>query len=104
MTMNCWDLFQLNGQDFIIAKTNKGDSCIDRLTENNQWKKTIKRHRPQVRFEKSNLAEEIAEVLAYFQGDITSFSFPIDLIGTSFQVAVWEATLAIPYGETMTYG
>jgi methylated-DNA-[protein]-cysteine S-methyltransferase len=29
---------------------------------------------------------------------------PLDLLGTPFQRSVWEALLAIPYGETHTYG
>jgi O-6-methylguanine DNA methyltransferase len=29
---------------------------------------------------------------------------PLDLLGTPFQRSVWAALLAIPYGETHTYG
>jgi methylated-DNA-[protein]-cysteine S-methyltransferase len=32
------------------------------------------------------------------------FSVAIDIQGTSFQKQVWEALLAIPFGETRTYG
>jgi methylated-DNA-[protein]-cysteine S-methyltransferase len=40
----------------------------------------------------------------YFAGTRTSFSVPVDLRGTSFQMNVWEALLAIPFGGTRTYG
>jgi len=40
----------------------------------------------------------------YFAGKRTSFSVPIDLRGTPFQIHVWEALLAIPFGQTRTYG
>ena len=40
----------------------------------------------------------------YFQGNRHSFELPLDLQGTSFQRAVWEALLSIPYGETRSYG
>ncbi|WP_208559425.1 methylated-DNA--[protein]-cysteine S-methyltransferase [Marinilactibacillus kalidii] len=40
----------------------------------------------------------------YFAGKRTTFSFPIEQIGTPFQLQVWEQLLTIPYGETITYG
>ncbi len=40
----------------------------------------------------------------YFAGQRMSFSVPIDLGGTPFQKNVWDALLAIPFGETRTYG
>ena len=44
------------------------------------------------------------ELSAYFAGDLTAFSVPIDWQGTRFQESVWQALLAVPYGETVTYG
>jgi methylated-DNA-[protein]-cysteine S-methyltransferase len=40
----------------------------------------------------------------YFAGTRTTFDGPLDLHGTSFQLAAWRALAAIPYGETRTYG
>ena len=40
----------------------------------------------------------------YFAGTRTSFDVPLDLHGTSFQLAAWRALAEIPYGETRTYG
>ena len=40
----------------------------------------------------------------YFAGRRTRFDLPLDLQGTPFQRRVWSALLAIPYGETLTYG
>lgn len=41
----------------------------------------------------------------YFAGVRTSFDLPLDLsAGTDFQRRVWEQLLAIPYGETISYG
>ena len=39
----------------------------------------------------------------YFAGDRTAFDLPLDLHGTSFQIAAWQALAEIPYGETRTY-
>lgn len=44
--------------------------------------------------------EEIQEFLA---GTRKSFSVPLALKGTPFQVSVWEALQNIPYGETRSY-
>lgn len=46
----------------------------------------------------------VAQVLEYLEGKRRRFELPLDLRGTPFQRAVWEALLAIPYGETRTYG
>ncbi len=44
-----------------------------------------------------------AELTAYFTGDLIRFNTPYRIFGTSFQRAVWEALLRIPYGETQSY-
>lgn len=40
----------------------------------------------------------------YFSGGIPDFTPPIHLIGTNFQIEVWNILRQIPYGKTMTYG
>ncbi len=40
----------------------------------------------------------------YFSGREPSFTPPLHLIGTPFQMEVWSILLSIPYGKTMTYG
>jgi len=49
------------------------------------------------------LAQAAAELDAYFAGTLTRFMVPLDFHGTAFQVAVWRALTAIPFGETRTY-
>ena len=41
---------------------------------------------------------------AYFSGLEPDFLPPLHLRDTAFRVTVWEALLAIPYGETVSYG
>ncbi|OKJ62318.1 cysteine methyltransferase [Streptomyces sp. CB02009] len=48
--------------------------------------------------------EAIRQLDAYFAGELTAFELPLNLIGTPFQLRVWEGLLRIPYGETRTYG
>ena len=40
----------------------------------------------------------------YLKGSRQTFDLPLDLRGTPFQLSVWEALDAIPYGETTSYG
>lgn len=44
------------------------------------------------------------ELAAYFAGKLRTFTVPLGLVGTPFQLSVWEALRQIPYGETRTYG
>jgi methylated-DNA-[protein]-cysteine S-methyltransferase len=50
------------------------------------------------------LLETERQLKEYFQGKRKSFSLKLDLIGTKFQNDVWQALLAIPFGETRSYG
>jgi methylated-DNA-[protein]-cysteine S-methyltransferase len=40
---------------------------------------------------------------AYFSGRSTTFDLPLAPVGTPFQLSVWSALVAIPYGETCSY-
>ncbi len=40
----------------------------------------------------------------YFRGSLRVFTCPLDLQGTAFQRACWQALCEIPYGSTCTYG
>lgn len=40
----------------------------------------------------------------YFRGSLRGFTCSLDLQGTSFQQACWQALREIPYGATCTYG
>ena len=40
----------------------------------------------------------------YFSGKEPDFMPPLHMIGSPFQIAVWEILRNIPYGKTMTYG
>jgi len=48
--------------------------------------------------------EVIAQLEAYFAGERRGFDLPLAPEGTPFQREVWSALLAIPYGETVSYG
>ena len=49
--------------------------------------------------------DDAARQLAdYFAGKRLDFDLPLAAVGTGFQQRVWEALVAIPYGETCSYG
>jgi O-6-methylguanine DNA methyltransferase len=45
----------------------------------------------------------IEQILEYLASERTHFDVPLDLRGTPFQRAVWDALLEIPYGESRSY-
>ena len=51
------------------------------------------------------LREAAGQIEAYFSGVLKVFDLPLDLsAGTDFQRTVWQALLALPRGQTCTYG
>ncbi len=40
----------------------------------------------------------------YFHGGRKTFDIPLLTVGTDFQKEIWNELLAIPYGETVSYG
>ena len=50
------------------------------------------------------LRSAVRELRAYFAGELRQFSLPLAPAGTPFQLDVWHALAAIPYGETTSYG
>lgn len=57
-----------------------------------------------VKEENKILQQARKEVEDYFAGKNIQFSGPFHMEGTSFQQAVWKEMLAIPYGQTRSYG
>jgi methylated-DNA-[protein]-cysteine S-methyltransferase len=44
-----------------------------------------------------------AQLRAYFNGKLKQFDLALAPVGTPFQLKVWKALLAIPYGELVSY-
>jgi methylated-DNA-[protein]-cysteine S-methyltransferase len=43
------------------------------------------------------------ELNEYFNKERTKFSIPLKMVGTNFQIEVWNELLRIPFGETESY-
>lgn len=67
----------------------------------------VERHLPSVtagaQENHAPFAESIAQLQAYFAGDLTRFELPLSAAGTAFQSGVWRALAEIPYGVTVSY-
>ncbi|MBM3673690.1 MAG: methylated-DNA--[protein]-cysteine S-methyltransferase [Actinobacteria bacterium] len=50
------------------------------------------------------LVSLVRQLDEYFAGERTEFELALAPEGTPFQLEVWEALRAIPYGETISYG
>ena len=66
----------------------------------------LRKERKTLQLEESEqaLRPYLGELHEYFAGQRRQFEIPLDLRGTDFQLACWQALLAIPYGETRSYG
>ncbi|MFL2123838.1 methylated-DNA--[protein]-cysteine S-methyltransferase [Marinilactibacillus psychrotolerans] len=92
---------------FYIAATENGlvyvGSSPQRFTELETWVSNLKVNTELIR-DDLILTLYISQLKEYLARQRTSFTFPVELIGTSFQIEVWNHLLTIPYGETTTYG
>lgn len=50
------------------------------------------------------ITEALAQLAAYFAGDLTEFDLPLRVQASEFQQAACDAMLRIPFGDTRTYG
>jgi methylated-DNA-[protein]-cysteine S-methyltransferase len=68
---------------------------------------TENRHRPRLPHDacrdESPLRQAQEQVEEFLAGQRLYFSLPLEMQGTPFQLRVWRALLAIPYGETASY-
>lgn len=101
-----WTLFTNNNWNMHIAATAQGlcfvgshNASIDELK---QWTQSRRRGVSLIQ-DNERLAPYIQELQEYLTGERQTFSLPIDIRGTSFQMAVWKALTEIPYGSTQSY-
>lgn len=56
------------------------------------------------RHDAAPFAHTIVQLAEYFAGQRRTFQVALAPAGTPFQLAVWQALRAIPYGKTVSYG
>ncbi|MFJ5770581.1 methylated-DNA--[protein]-cysteine S-methyltransferase [Psychrobacillus sp. NPDC093180] len=101
-----WTLFIHNEWRLYMAATENGLSYIGSqgkpYEEMEAWLAK--------RFPKLELVEDekaltpyMNELKEYLDGSRREFAMPVDLKGTAFQLAIWDALTKIPYGEKKSY-
>lgn len=100
------DLFPSPLGELRIAATERGVVRIGFARASPEYAAWLVRHlADHTRTSSLPTLEQLREELAdYFERRLTRFRVPLDLLGTPFQCAVWQALRDIPYGETWTYG
>lgn len=74
--------------------------------EEGVYKITLVKSIPEDYFEerKNDLGDKVvSELKEYFNGQRKEFDFPLIIVGTDFQRAVWKELKKINYGEVKTY-
>lgn len=49
------------------------------------------------------IQKTIVQLEEYFNKNRTEFDIPLDLVGTDFQIKVWNELISIPYSNTLSY-
>jgi len=91
-----------------LARTEHGLRFVE-FMERKSLKRMFASHAeqvPEAKWEPSllELKPVVDQLDGYFCGVLKRFDLHLDLVGTEFQLRVWRALCAIPYGETRTYG
>ena len=94
--------------DLTIGRSEKGICFLEFGTIANTGSAIVNRYKK--KFLKVDLIEEPSELQEakeqleqYFCGERNDFDLPLDLIGTRFQILVWNRVASIPYGVTKSY-
>lgn len=90
-----------------LAATGKGLVALDFINPlaNEDYLKLLKNRYPNFELIKDGkyIKEPLNQLKEYFSGHRKRFSCPLDLKGTPFQLKVWQALQAIPFGQTVSY-
>ena len=59
--------------------------------------------KPEWERDRGDLDGAARQLTEYFAGERQAFDLPLKLVGTPFQLRVWQELARIPFGETITY-
>ncbi len=93
--------------ELVLGASDRGCCLVEFADEGLETIKsrTRKRHDVDMVAADNGLLDDVEQQLnGYFAGSSSAFDLPLDLRGTRFQETVWRELLAIPYGQTRTYG
>jgi AraC family transcriptional regulator of adaptative response/methylated-DNA-[protein]-cysteine methyltransferase len=90
----------------LIAASESGVCAVSLGESNAQLEQRLRRELPHATIERDDdgsLTSVVVKVLGHLRGEGRAHDLPLDVRGTAFQQQVWQALLAIPYGETRSY-
>lgn len=89
----------------ILAATGKGICWLSFGDTDKQMETALREEFPKatVSRDASGLKPWMDELTRHFAGEQPHLDLPLDVRATAFQRRVWDALLAIPYGETRSY-
>lgn len=90
----------------LVAATEKGIVAVSIGDGEDELVAALKADFPKAQIERDDDAflDRVGSVMARLEGSEPHESLPFDIRATAFQWQVWERLLAIPRGETRTYG
>src|SRR5690625_957718 len=106
MTIVYWSTLLYENWEIHVAATTKGLCYVETPNQScEELKAWIGKKIPKATLKKDDhiLQPYKQEISQYLHGERHDFTFSYDLYGTPFQIAVWDASTKIPYGETRTY-
>jgi AraC family transcriptional regulator of adaptative response/methylated-DNA-[protein]-cysteine methyltransferase len=86
----------------LVAATESGICAIFLGSDRNRLVGDLRRHFPDAQ-PSEKLADEIAKVVGLIEDPASSVDLTLDLQGSDFEVAVWQALRAVQPGKTLSY-
>ncbi len=85
--------------DLYLITSDQGLCAVEWKKQNIPVTKKLAGVSPQIQI----LKKTVTQLEQYFKGQREKFELPVDIIGTDFQIQVWQALAQIPYAKTVSY-
>ncbi len=86
-----------------IGFTDRGLAKLEFSIRKDQIEKELNRNYDSIVEYNGKESDYKKQISLYFEKKLRNFDIPLDLIGTPFQISVWQELLKIPYGEVRSY-
>jgi methylated-DNA-[protein]-cysteine S-methyltransferase len=99
LEQTCWCEIDSPVGALVLAASGRGLRLVHFRSSARGWQAP-----PGWQLQAGPLQPVVAQLREYFAGRRCGFELTLDLRGTPFQLAVWQALRQIPYGMTTSYG